>query len=326
MDQAELQEQIGIYYSKLPQDLQEVFSKMEWLDALTKLSTKYQLNDTQLETLTTETTLALLGIIKLEEYEEAIRSEVVPAAGDIDGLVTEINNLIFRNWQNTLASAYNKNFEDLAVDQIKEELDERFEKLPAETKESILDINYHGKLYAISQKYNLTVEQMGEFEGVTTDLIVGTIKSDRFEEEIQRNVGTNPETTRNLVGEVNEKILRPLRLVMEGVKEEKVPNKYEIKPQPPIGIKIVKPDLSTPELPAGKLKNEIVGIINTRPPEKKLPPILGQKLGEDFKAPTVKTEYSINRAPKPAENSASDANAKNYPPKRDPYRVYPDEE
>src|SRR3989344_8884181 len=96
MDQKELQEKIALYYSKLPPKAQEVFSGMAWLETLKAISQKYGLTEKQIETLGTETTLVLLGIIHLVEYEEALTNELGLPRNSTDKMVQEIQESIIK--------------------------------------------------------------------------------------------------------------------------------------------------------------------------------------------------------------------------------------
>ena len=97
MDEKELQQQIALYYSKLPPEVQEIFAKMEWLETLKQISVKYGLGNEEIHILGTETTLVLLGIIHLAEYEEKISSELGLSRNSANKMFEEINTSILKN-------------------------------------------------------------------------------------------------------------------------------------------------------------------------------------------------------------------------------------
>ena len=76
MTQEELQQNIVEYYEKLPEDVQEKFSSMLWLETLKKVSAKYSLTEEQIQVLGTETTFALLGMLHLGEYAQILTNEL----------------------------------------------------------------------------------------------------------------------------------------------------------------------------------------------------------------------------------------------------------
>src|SRR3989344_953416 len=96
MNKEELQQNIALFYSKLPPNAQALFSSMQWLETLKTISQKYGLNEKQIETLGTETTLVLLGIIHLVEYEEALTNELGLPRNSTDKMVQEIQESIIK--------------------------------------------------------------------------------------------------------------------------------------------------------------------------------------------------------------------------------------
>ena len=75
MNKEEIQKNIGLYYSKLPPNLQEIFSSMRWLETLKQISSKYNLTEDQIRIIGTETTIVLLGMNDLTEYERILERE-----------------------------------------------------------------------------------------------------------------------------------------------------------------------------------------------------------------------------------------------------------
>src|SRR3989338_4547778 len=94
MDQTELQQKIVLYYSKLPPKAQEAFGSMAWMETLKKISAKYQLSGAEMETLGTETTLLLLGIIHEDEYQEILRKDLSLPEISTNRMIREINESV----------------------------------------------------------------------------------------------------------------------------------------------------------------------------------------------------------------------------------------
>lgn len=109
MDEKELQKNIALYYSKLPPKLQEVFSSMKWLETLQKLATKHSLKNTQIETLGTETTLVLLGMTHLDEYEQTLWKELGLSKEFFKEILSEIKEYILTPILPQITEAFNKN-------------------------------------------------------------------------------------------------------------------------------------------------------------------------------------------------------------------------
>jgi hypothetical protein len=307
MDQQELQKQIALYYSKLPAEVQVVFAKMEWLETLKKISEKYILNNEQIQTLGTETTLLLLGIISFEEYEDYIKNLGLTLE-NTDKMMTEINETVLKEIRPRLDETFYENAKTLAKEQgeIKEDLDIRFDKLAPEIKKVIMDIGYHTTLYNIAVANKLDIPKMGILEEITTSVIVGDLHPDQYEYTLRDKLGLSLETTQKLADEINKKILKIIREKMEiyyGKSSTKIDSRADTS-----GIKIIKPDLSLPELEAGETTSKESSKI-------KIKTILDQKLTGEVKNQNIKTDYTLKNLPTSEQKSNT---------KTDPYREIPE--
>ncbi len=208
MDQKELQEKIALYYSKLPPEAQKVFSSMTWLETLKTISQKHSLNDKQIEILGTETTLVLLGIIHLVEYEEIFTNELGLSENIAEKILNEIEESIIKPIRPQLITAFNENKKVEADEQpeVGQKLDKRFEKLPKEIENIVEKSNYRAILYAITKGYNLTVTQMNILETAVDNLTVGIIHPDEFENYLESNLKLPSEIVRKIVNDINEEI------------------------------------------------------------------------------------------------------------------------
>lgn len=354
MDEKELQKQIALYYSKLPADVQEIFSKMEWLETLKQISLKYSLNDKQIQILGTETTLVLLGIIHLDEYEKKVMDELDLSKESSDKMLGEINESILKSVRPQLSLTFDKNIKDLAQeqDQVGEKLDARFDKVPEEIKKIIIESNYYETLYNIAKANKITTELMGILEGITTNVITGVIHGDKFEEKIKEKLVLSNEEARKISNEINDKILRPIREKMEKVYNRPQNTTYDIKPVEikPVrdnglnnatdntekqreptsnGIKIIRParnafgtaDAGGPKINAMELEDGKENIeipahnIGESVPEEKS--ILAQKLDSSVKNTTTETDHSLKNLPSSATQNKTINN-------KDPYREIPE--
>lgn len=113
MNQQELQQKIAEYYSKLPENLQKFFADMKWINTLQGINTKYNLTPKQIETLATETTLVLLCIIDMSEYVKTIEDSIKLSTEQMNQLISEINDNIFKDIGYELEDTFIKNINDL---------------------------------------------------------------------------------------------------------------------------------------------------------------------------------------------------------------------
>lgn len=213
MDQTQLQQQIALYYSKLPSDVQTVFSSMKWMDSLRDISAKYSLSEGQIETLATETTLVMLGIIDMDEYNDNIQREISISTESMVKMTKDIDDLVLATIRPQLQETFEKNSTELiekAYGDTKK-LDERFLSLPPELQRAISESNYQSGLYGIASKYKLSIDQMSALEEVTTKLVLNMIHPDSYEKEVESKVGLPKDKSIELVNEVNESVLKSIR-------------------------------------------------------------------------------------------------------------------
>lgn len=114
MNQEELQKNIALYYSKLPENLQRFFTDLNWLNTLQEINNKYNLAPDQIETLSTETTLVLLCIIPMDEYIKMLESEIKIPREQMDTLLDEINERLFKDIGYDIEDTFIKNASNLA--------------------------------------------------------------------------------------------------------------------------------------------------------------------------------------------------------------------
>ncbi|MFA6251250.1 MAG: hypothetical protein WC603_01325 [Candidatus Paceibacterota bacterium] len=237
MDQLQLQQKIAEYFEKLPKEVQGIFSSMTWMETLKNISTKYNLNEKQVEIIGTETTLVLLGIIHLEEYVNILHKELSLNEEVFNTMIDEIDNNIFKTIKNQLVDTYEANVSSLDKENDNEEkLDERFIGLPEEVREAIIKSNWKKKLYEIASKYKLNIEQMGILEDMTVKVMTNAIHPDKYEGELTSKITISKEDISNLIKDVNENILRKIRNIMEIKTETKIPEVKDEVPLPPYAI------------------------------------------------------------------------------------------
>ena len=346
MDQTQLQQQIALYYSKLPADAQAVFSSMKWMETLKNISTKYGLSGDQIETLGTETTLLLLGIINLEGYVNTLSSELAMPSASMEKMVTEINDSILKPILPTLDQAYENHVTSLVEEKYgsAEKLDERFAKLPKEVQEAISESNYQSTLYKISTDKKLSVEQMGILEEATNKVLLGIIHPDMYEGELKNKLRLPGDTTSEIVSAVNEEILKNIREILkshwvksEGSIDDEVPlPPYTDIPTPPVMEKVepvtkteVVKEEPLPTLPvvlskteSGIYGNAGIEVVREVTREEDLAhSIIASKLSTMTKSEPVVSDHSMPKmtppTPTPVPTSATPSSTK---PAHDPYK------
>lgn len=217
MNQEQLQQKIAEYYSKLPNNLQMFFADMNWINTLQEINTKYNLSSEQIESLSTETTLVLLGIIHMEEYVKTLEKDINIPKEQFDQLLSELNEKIFKDIGYELEETFIKNANTLAEEKYGgvKTLDERFSSLPKEVQDAISGSNYQSELYKIAEGHKLNVEQMGLLEEITTKVMLNTIHPDQYEVELKNKINLPSETVGEIVNEVNENVLKTIRELLK---------------------------------------------------------------------------------------------------------------
>lgn len=265
MDKKELQQKIAEYFVKLPKEAQDYFSSMNWMEILKNIELNFNLNEEQVETLGTETTLVLLGIIHVEEYREVIESEMDLEKEVADKLFGQINDNILRLVKEKLIESFETNALDLAEEKYggDKKLDERFNNLPKEVQSAIKESGYQVNLYSIADKYRLDIEQMGILEEITTKVMLGIIHPDKYEEELVYKIKIPREDILNLVKEINENIFKNIREILkkhwdDNSNQKQIP---DINKNTETKIPEIKDDVPVPPY-AGTIKNEKLGIKN----------------------------------------------------------------
>jgi hypothetical protein len=223
MDQKELQQKIAEYYQKLSPELQEVFASMKWMDSLKEISTKYSLNDEQTQTLGIETTLLLLGILHVDDYEKNLFYEMKLSEESFNKILSEVDEKILKSVKLKLVDIFEKNAEDLVKEKYggSQKLDERFGSLSEDLQEAVRRSNYQEKVYEIGQKYKLPIDQLGILEEIVTKTIIGDIRIDKLETELKEKIKLPGDKINELINDINNEIFKDIRRILKAQGEEK---------------------------------------------------------------------------------------------------------
>ena len=326
-------------FTSLPGRIQEVILSDFYQETLEEVGKQYQLNLEQLGILERETTLVMMGLTPVIEFEAELTRELNVNKQKVSQIIETVNEKIFSGVRDLLeimspsinedsgtikAEKNNPKPQNKSVGSSEGELDERFSGLSDGIKQIIIKSGYYTKLYAIAETNKLTVPQMGTLEEVTTGVVTDTIHPEEFEKRLIKNLGLPEGIVRKIINEINTTILKPIREQMEKVYNQPETNAYEIKPQinkgetVQSGIRIIRPvsENVEPILDTMELKEGDLAI------DKEMNPVLGQKLASSYKATTVKTDHSLNNLQSSAAPKKEIPKA--YPPKGDPYREIPE--
>lgn len=343
MDQTQLQQKIGEYFQKLPKEAQEVFSSMVWMEKLKEINLKFNLNEDQVKTLGTETTLVLLGIIEVPEYQSIIEKELGLEKVVVEKIIIDIDQNILKSIKSHLDTAFKQNANDLVEKTYggDKKLDERFASLPKEIQVVISESNFQPTLYAIAKKYKLTIEQMGILEEVTTKILLGVIHPDSYRNELATKTSIPPADITNIVLDVNEEILKTIREALKkhwDEKDKKSVEQAEDIPLPPYAPKpvtktVVPSNINVTNKPAyHSAQLEIDAIMpkgqslesaefDLEMPEEPLPPknIMAEKLSAITTSEHTVTDYTMPKISSPTPSISQDKE-KEGTPRHDPYR------
>ena len=298
MNQA-LQQKISEYYAKLPQKAQEMFARMDWMENLKTISVKYNLTDMQIQTLGTETTLMLLGIIHANEYEGNLMTELAVPREVADKIVKDVNDTILKDFRLMLTEAYTANTMEAAEKEYGagKTLGERFESLPYEVRDAIENSDYQKKLYDIASKQKLSIEQMGKLENLTNKVMLGIIHPDEYTKKIAEDLAISMDASNALVLEINNQIMGSIRTALKNHTE----NPLAGTPERGQGVREIEDEMPVPKPPVLPLdKGEMPKAEGVRP----LPNLPLSKGKEDImqsagievmkeKIPVAPTEHEI---------------------------------
>jgi hypothetical protein len=262
MDQTELQQQIAEYYLRLPKDAQISFATMKWMDTLKVISAKYTLSNQQIESLGTETTLVLLGIISIEQYTQVLFEEINLPQDAIEKMIGEIEDGILKNVRPDLEQAYEGNLKIVEQESKIENLDPRFDTLPKELQEAIALSDWQKKLYEVAAKYKLSIAQMAKLEEATIRFMNGKISPSQYENSLTVDVELDSGKARELATDINGSIMLTIRNSMKNTGAETLKTEDAVPVPPYATTKISNISQSNPADKTDLYKQEGIEILD----------------------------------------------------------------
>mgnify|MGYP000932982747 CR=1 FL=1 len=188
-------------------------------------------------------------------------------------------------------------------------LKEKFDSLPQALQDAITASDYQQKLVTISQKYKLSVEQLGILEQETTMVLLGITLARDYAKELGEQLKLDETTLNNIVTDVNSEVFVKIKDLLIGIEEDTDAERER-------QAKEDKQNEALADEMSAKLNQEKSGIVPGKPEEGAGAMNLSQvKLSSTFSA-----GGATNTATKP--NLTTPGN--NPPPKIDPYREKPE--
>lgn len=222
MDNTNLQKNIQDFYQILPKEGQEYFSSMNWLKSIGNIAEKYNLAVDEIEGIVAETTLVLLGIAEIDNYEEEL---IVSLRQEDDFIEKEIIDSIYKEVVEPIGIEKIRSFyagDSLKSDNNKKRpykekssiFDARFNDLPKRTQEAISLSDWQGSLLEIAKENKLNIEQSGILEDITIKTMRNEISHSDYPSKISSGLGLDNERTSKIVSSVAGKIFDKIRTLM----------------------------------------------------------------------------------------------------------------
>jgi len=227
-----------------------------------------------------------------------------------------------------------------------EEIQNKFESLPENLKWAIMDANIDENITSIGQRHGLNIEQLGQLSLETHMVVLGYTHPDKFEESLKESFKFPDEKNREIIQDINEKILKNIREKLISL-DNKNDEYLE-----PIEEEQEKIEANVPETSKSNyIRNMTGGEIEENKNEKEIEnkkimeSVTFKKLSGSFSAPIKKTEYSLPNISKEEEKNGTSVNqnvkipntveikhistettsiSPSYSIKEDPYRMKPE--
>lgn len=101
------------------------------------------------------------------------------------------------------------------TEKLKQTIEEEIAQLPKEGKEAIGAVPWVKIAEEIGAKFNLTEEEIGDFQLETLLLLIGAVDAEFYAINIENHVGTSKDQAKNMADEAFAKIFRPIRNILE---------------------------------------------------------------------------------------------------------------
>ncbi|MEK7539168.1 MAG: hypothetical protein AAB595_00795 [Patescibacteria group bacterium] len=223
---------------------------------------------------------------------------------------------------------------DDTVDSLKIKIEKAKRGLSLETVNAIDAVDWKMAILGLREKKGYTFEQLGDLELETELLLSGLVSPENYPGELEKRMKISGVAVNELINEMNDLVFKKIREeLVKNIERKKIfqrdsdiqtpkedsatQTKSDLAILNKAGIEIVEkrelfPEIMPAGVPFDVSREEMLKKIE------KPDTILTQKLSASVQIPIVKTEHSL-------ENITKTTPPSSYPPKRDPYRLSPDE-
>lgn len=133
-----------------------------------------------------------------------------------------------------------------------QQLKELYEKLPEDLREAIFSVDSTEAIHVAGQKYNLTVDKIGELADETGLVMLGLTHPKDFIANLAKRLNADKETARKIADEINTQIFSKVRESLKkihGETSDVFPPTSDVKAREEILKEIEKPEM--PEILQG---------------------------------------------------------------------------
>jgi hypothetical protein len=175
-------------------------------------------------------------------------------------------------------------------EEAKKIITERFKILPQNVQKAIFSADLPGKLKSTVEKYNLRIDQGGVLETEVNLIMLGLEHPDSFAGNVQKEVGVSQEVAEQIISDINNNILLPIRETLREMQKEKID-------APPAQAPTVqRAPAATPEKEGAEERAKEEGNVPENLPTGDISSL---KLGGVFKVPQEQKQSSVPIEEKP---------------------------
>ena len=208
--------------NELPAEWRADLKKINLPEVISKLATDYKLDAEQTSQLEAEILLIATGL----EYRESLPANLMAALHTDSAKLISIKERLEREVFSPLAKHLDQTEQE--IKQAEAEEREKYKHLPAELQEVILDARTEEILAALSDKYQLHIDQAGVLYDVTDQVLTGKIKARDFVAELVRTSSLSTELANKLAGDLNQQLFEPVQATLRAL-ENQPPTVFEAK-------------------------------------------------------------------------------------------------
>ncbi len=207
---------------ELPADWQADLQRLNLPEVVKKLAADYKLSREQEEQLEAETVLVAIGL----ELRTDLTANLTAALHSDSAAIISIKDRLERDVFNPLAKHLDQAEKEIKAAEAEER--EKYKHLPLELQKVILDARTEEILAALSDKYQLHIDQAGALYDVTDQVLMGKIKSRDFVAELVRTSSMSTDLASKIAADLNQQLFQPVQNTLRTL-ESQPPTVFEAK-------------------------------------------------------------------------------------------------